>query len=97
MSRVIAALFLVLYTIGAFTVGFGVVAAFSDFANLGIFIHNTAPPGGGDLRWLGPAGPSGANMGALKAVATVLTLVAYVGSVVFFFIMRRNKLEPDTR
>jgi len=97
MSRLIAALFLLLYTIAVFTIGFGVLATFSDFANLGVYIHNTAPPGGGDLRWLGPAGPAGASMGVLPISATFLTLAAYLGSLVFFFLVRRNKLQPETR
>jgi len=92
MNRAIAILFLCLYTIGALMSGFGVFAAFSDFANLGVFINQTALPDGGDLRWLGPAGPAGAGMGALPVFVAFMVLSAYVGSIVFFFLVRRNKL-----
>lgn len=95
MSRLIAILFLILYSIGAMMTGFGVFAAFSDFAGLGVFIHETVPEGGGDLRWLGPAGPTGAGMGALPSFVALMTISAYVGSLVFFFIVRRRKLGVD--
>lgn len=93
MSRVVAILYLVLYSIGALMSGFGVFAAFTDFANLGVFIHQTAQTDGGELRWLVPAGPSGAGMGALPVFVAIMVLATYAGSVVFFFLVRRKKLE----
>ena len=96
MSRRVAALFLALYTVGALMMGFGVFAAFSDFASLGVFIHETAPPDGGDLRWMGPTGLTGKQMGALPVFVGTLVLLAYAGSIVFFFLVRRRKLENDT-
>ena len=93
MSRLVAILFLGLYSVGALMCGFGVVAAFSDFANLGVFIHQTSPADGGDLRWLAPAGPSGAGMGALPILVALMVGSAYIGSIVFFFLVRRKKLD----
>ena len=93
MSRLVAILFLALYSLGALMSGFGVFAAFTDFANLGVFIHQTAQAEGGDLRWLAPAGPGGAGMSALPVFVAIMVLSAYAGSIVFFFIVRRNKLD----
>lgn len=95
MNRITAALFLALYTMGAFWTGFGVFAAFTDFSSLGVFIHETAPPDGGDLRWLGPVGPFGKDMGAMPLAIGVLTALAYIGSLVFFILVRKRKLEGD--
>jgi hypothetical protein len=97
MSRLVAILFLGLYSIGALMSGFGVFAAFTDFSNLGVFIHQSAPPGGGELSWLAPAGPGGAGMGAVPVFVAFMILSAYVGSIVFFFLVRRKKLDaPDS-
>lgn len=93
MSRLVMILFLALYTIVAFQTGSGVIFAFTDFANLGTFIHETVPAGGGELRWLGPAGPSGSSMKALPVLVTTMVLVTYTGSVVFFFVVRHNRLS----
>jgi hypothetical protein len=93
MSRLVAILFLALYSIGALMSGFGVFAAFTDFANLGVSIHQTAQTDGGELQWLAPAGPGGAGMGALPVFVAFMVLSAYAGSIVFFFLVRRKKLN----
>lgn len=91
MKRWIALLFLALYSMAAVMAGSGVVFAFSDFASLGSFIHETATPGG-ELRWLAPAGPGGAGMKNLPYFVILMVFTAYIGSVAFFFIARKKKL-----
>ena len=93
MKRWIAVLFLILYTIAALMAGSGVIFAFSDFANLGFYIHETALPGGGDLRWLGPSGPGGAGMKSMPYFIILMVLAAYIGSIAFFFVARKNRLS----
>ncbi len=92
MERWVAILFLCLYSIGALTTGMGVFLAFSDFASLGVHIHNSAG-GSEDLAWLGPAGPGGAGMAALPAIVGILLVLTYLGSLAFFFVVRRRRME----
>ena len=97
MERWVAALFLLLYTIGAVMTGSGVLFAFSDFAALGVHIHQTAGQSA-DLAWLGPAGPGGAGMGNMPVMISVLLAVSYIGSLGFFFVVRAKRIdrpEPD--
>jgi len=95
MTRSVAALFLIMYTIGALMTGSGMVFAFTDFANLGVYIHETAPEGGGDLRWLGPTGPGGAGMGNMPILVTIMAIAAYLASLAFFFLARHQRLAKD--
>lgn len=95
MTRSVAALFLIMYTIGALMTGSGMVFAFTDFANLGVYIHETAPEGGGDLRWLGPTGPGGSGMGNMPTLVTIMAITAYLASLVFFFLARHQRLAKD--
>lgn len=96
MELWVAIIFLMLYTIGVVMTGSGVLFAFSDFAALGVHIHETAA-GSEDLAWLGPAGPGGAGMGAMPVMISVLLAFAYLGSLGFFFIVRRRRMErPDS-
>lgn len=93
MSRMVAILFLVLYSLGALMSGSGVIAAFTDFANLGVFIHETAQNDAGELQWLAPARPGGAGMGTLPVFVSIMVLSTYAGSIVFFFLVRKKKLD----
>lgn len=95
MGRVIAGLFLLLYTVGALMTGSGVIFAFTDFANLGAFIHQTGSGVDSDLSWLGPAGPGGANISSLPVFVMFMTGVSYVGSIAFFFIIRYRHIQSD--
>ncbi len=92
MELWVAVLFLVLYTIGAILTGSGVLFAFSDFAALGVHIHETAA-GSQDLAWLGPAGPGGAGMAAMPVMIAVLLTFTYLGSLGFFIVVRRKRME----
>lgn len=96
MSRAVMVLFLVLYNVVALQAGSGVVFAFTDFANLGVFIHQTAASGGTELGWLGPAGPGGAGMGMMPFFVTAMVLFTHLGTLVFFVVVRRNRLSKDT-
>lgn len=95
MTRSVATLFLIMYTIGALMTGSGMVFAFTDFANLGVYIHETAPEGGGDLRWLRPTGPGGAGMGNMPILVTIMAIAAYLASLAFFFLARHQRLAKD--
>jgi hypothetical protein len=92
MERWVAILFLALYSIGAIMTGSGVLFAFSDFAALGVHIHETARQSA-DLAWLGPAGAGGAGMGAMPVMISILLAVAYLGSLGFFFVVRARRIE----
>jgi hypothetical protein len=95
MELWVAVLFLVLYTIGVILTGSGVLFAFSDFAALGVHIHEAAA-GSEDLAWLGPAGPGGAGMAAMPVMIAVLLTLTYLGSLGFFIIVRRKRIaSPD--
>ena len=96
MERWVAVIFLVLYTIGVILTGSGVLFAFSDFAALGAHIHENAA-GSEDLAWLGPAGPGGAGIGAMPVMIAVLLTLTYLGSLGFFIVVRRKRMErPDS-
>jgi len=95
MTRPVASLFLIMYSIGAIMAGAGMVFAFADFSNLGAYIHETTPDGGGDLRWLGPTGPAGAGMKNLPGMVSAMAIAAYTASIAFFFIARRQRLAQE--
>ncbi|WP_291841749.1 hypothetical protein [Maricaulis sp.] len=95
MERWVAVLFLVLYSIGAVMTGAGVLFAFTDFAALGVHIHQTASQSA-DLAWLGPAGPGGAGMGLMPVMISTLLVMTYFGSLGFFLVVRRRRMDrPD--
>ncbi|WP_417495423.1 hypothetical protein [Maricaulis sp.] len=101
MGGWVAALFLILYTVGAMLSGSGVLFAFTDFFNLGVHIHEQASQNPGALGWLGPAGPGGAAMASMPMMVGIMLLVSYVGSIGFFFVVRHNRIlaegKPDAR
>lgn len=97
MSRGIAVLFLFLYTFAAFAIGTGVVGGFGDFFALQRYIYETSSPDG-PLQWLGPVRTGGAPpefMGNRLVEAAVI--LPWLGSIVFFFIMRREKADASRR
>ncbi len=96
MGRWVAVLFLALFSIGALMSGSGVLFAFTDFANLGVHIHEQAV-GSTDLAWLGPAGPGGAGMSAMPGMVGAMLLIAYVGTIGFFFVVRHNRMDRVTQ
>lgn len=93
MNRWIVVLFLVLYSIAALMTGSGVIFAFSDFASLGTHIHATSQGAESDLSWLGPTGPGGATMLHLPMMISIMVVIAYLGSLGFFFVVRFNRLH----
>ncbi|MGX6648634.1 hypothetical protein ACWCOP_11915 [Maricaulaceae bacterium MS644] len=96
MSRAVAAMFLILFTLGAMGVGSGVVFAFADFGHLGRHIAQTSAPGG-DLAWLGPMRGPGEQAANLGVVAGVLVVGGYLGALAFFFISRYGRGRADAR
>lgn len=97
MGGWVAALFLFLYTIVALMSGAGVVFAFTDFANLGAWIHESAGAAPGDLAWLGPARAGGAGIGNLPPFVALMVLASYAGSIAFFFVARANRIHADEK
>jgi hypothetical protein len=93
MSAMVAGCFLFLYTLSAIAVGSGVLGAFSDFFALHTYLLETSDPNG-DLRWLGPvAAQSTVPPAVANGFATAVVLLAWAGSMVFFFVVRREKRE----
>ena len=97
MGRWVAALFLILFTIGAIMSGSGVLFAFTDFFNLGVHIHEQTGTEPGALGWLGPAGPGGEAMASMPMMVGIMLLVSYVGSIGFFFVVRHNRIHAETK
>ena len=97
MGRWVAALFLFLYTIVALQAGAGVLFAFTDFFNLGAWIHETRSAEPGNLTWLGPVGEGGAAMRTMPAFVAFMVIGSYFGSIAFFFVVRANRIHVDEK
>jgi nitrate/nitrite transporter NarK len=95
MGRWVAALFLVIYTFVALQTGMGVFFAFTDFSNLGYWIHETRQIDPGDLVWLGPVGESGAGIRNMPLMVAFMVVGSYLGSIAFFFVVRANRIHKD--
>ena len=92
MKRWVGAIFLMLFSIGALMAGSGVLFAFTDFANLGAYIHHSTNGAASELSWLAPAGESGAMMSRMPYFVALMTFGAYVGSICFFFVVRYGRM-----
>jgi hypothetical protein len=93
MSRVIVGLFLFLYTFAAIAIGSGVVGAFGDFFALQRYLLEVSPPDG-PLQWLGPVREGFSPPATFMArVIEAVVWLPWLGSIVFFFALRREKPE----
>lgn len=93
LSRTMAALVVILYSLISFGMINDLTAIYGDFARLGDRLYDLAQEDGTNLGWHGAA--SAARSGSLHVARTFiisLAVLGYAGTVVFFFLVRRKKL-----
>ena len=95
MSRMILVLFLFIYTFAAMAIGSGVLGSFQDFFALQRYLLETSPPDGA-LQWLGPVRTGFApSEFVIDRVMETAVLLPWLGSIIFFFAVRRQRSTPS--
>lgn len=95
LTRTMTAIFLVLYSMWTLNMISGVYGAFSDFCRLGLAINELGLEPSASLGWIGPLA-QGDDIGYMRVLPDImlwLTLIAYLASIVFFFVVRVQRHE----
>ena len=96
LTRAMTAIFLVLYSLWTLNMIMGVYGTFSDFARLGLAIHELGLEPAAALGWIGPIA-QGDGIGYMRILPDIMlwmTLFAYLASILFFFVVRVQRHEP---
>lgn len=95
IDRVMLWIALAIYSM--FALGFcnEIFQIYSDFSRLGIQMHEMGQAPSTDLKWLGPVVNSPDYLHILPTIIMIMTLGAYIGSLVFFS-GREKRIYPKT-
>jgi len=80
-----------------FALGFcnEIYQVYSDFARLGLTLAERGIKPGNDLGWFGPVAVGSGGLQVIPKMVLVMTLLAYFGSMVFFFRARSANLKQN--
>lgn len=95
LDRVMMWIAVTLYSM--FALGFcnEIYQVYSDFARLGLQLADIGQSPNSDLGWFGPVATSPDALNLIPEFIRGMTLLAYVGSIVFFFRARRSNRSSD--
>jgi hypothetical protein len=95
IDRVMLWIALAIYTM--FALGFcnELIQIYSDFSRLGLQMVELGQDPNTDLGWIGPIAASPDFFHILPTIIRIMTIGAFVGSLVFFFRARRSNLSKD--
>ena len=93
LGRATAGIFLFIYSLWAVNLIFAMMGAFGDFTRLGLEIARVTTCPDTTLGWLGPVFQGHDMMATMYYAVIAAALLAYIASVVFFFLVRKRSIQ----